>query len=152
MVLAWSDRLLPAPGDVVWCRFPYDERPNHPAPSGHPALVFQVVQQNSGTFSVQVAFGTSNITRAPHHLNLVIHNMRSLDHAGLQRATLFDLGRVRFLPWTSDWFHAIGRNKTPIMGGLDIETLGRLRQILAARQNQGLAVPVPRSRNPRENT
>lgn len=116
---SWWQTVVPAPGDVLWCRFPFDERPNEPAPTGHPGLVFQVRLQPQGGCSVLVAFGTSNLQRASGTPNLVIQNLRTLNAAGLKRATLFDLGRCRHLPWDPTWFRPIGDLPDPRLGRLD---------------------------------
>lgn len=142
MGLSWWQTVIPVPGDILWCRFPFDERTDQPAPTGHPSLVFEVRLPPHGAYSVLVAFGTSNLRSAAGTPNLVIQNLCTLNAAVLKRATLFDLGRSRHLPWDPTWFRPVGALPGPRLGVLDAAAREQLRHIPALRHARGLRVPV----------
>jgi len=48
---------LPAPGDIVWCRFPELPRQS-PGPKPRPALVLEVIEREDG-IEIAVVYGTS---------------------------------------------------------------------------------------------
>ncbi|MEN9874850.1 MAG: hypothetical protein RL186_1747 [Pseudomonadota bacterium] len=133
--------------DVVWCRFPFDERPGIPQDPPHPALVFEVREFQPEKLSVLVAFGTSNLKRADHGENLVLQNVTEMNWAGLYMPTLFDLGRTKRLVWTDRWFVSPDSKRfdTPKIGSLSYAMQDRLKRILRIRQSRGLSVPVPQS-------
>ncbi len=102
MVAAWS---LPAPGDVVWCRFPELPKRN-PGPKPRPALVLVVTERKDGA-SVTVVYGTSRqlnklstgefaITRQSH--------AAAYQAAGLSFDTKFDFKQSVELPWNEGFF------------------------------------------------
>jgi hypothetical protein len=134
---------LPDPMDVVWSYFPYDETRGVPAIEPHPALVFQVNEYRPGLYSVKVVYGTSNVGRGDRSQHLVISNYNELMFAGLHKETFFDLGRFKWLPWTSKWFRSPDEAKysTPVIGHLSDKGQGILRYILQQRQLAKLAVP-----------
>ena len=137
---------LPDPMDVVWSFFPYDERRGLPATEPHPAIVFETYQFADGHYAVKVAYGTSSsrprTNEGPH---FVVSNFNALQFAGLNRATTFDLGRSKFLPWTSRWFASPDPTKyaTPRIGCIRADGGGQdvLREILRKRKSKGLPVP-----------
>jgi hypothetical protein len=102
MEAAWS---LPAPGDIVWCRFP--ELPKRsPGPKPRPALVLDVTERKDGA-SVSVVYGTSQqlnrlsagefaITRQSH--------AAAYEAAGLSYDTKFDFKQSVELPWIEEFF------------------------------------------------
>lgn len=95
----------PAPGDIVWCRFP--ELPRHvPGPKPRPALVLEVIEHEDGA-EVTVAYGTSQrvdklstgefaITRLSH--------AAAYKAAGLSHDTKFDFKQTVRLPWSDAFF------------------------------------------------
>lgn len=129
--------------DVVWCHFPYDERRGVPAIDPHPGLVFATNEFRPGEFAVQVAFGTSNVTRGDRAQHFVVSNYNALQFAGLNKETFFDLGRYKWLPWTTDFFRSPDPDKyaTPVIGQILGEGQVNLRYVLEQRRAAGLATP-----------
>jgi hypothetical protein len=133
---------LPDPMDVVWSFFPYDEQRGVPASEPHPALVFETYEFRDGEYAVKVAYGTSAAARrdGPH---FVVSNYNALMFAGLNKVTTFDLGRAKFLPWTSRWFSSPDPTKyaTPKIGCIQADGQEVLRSILRERRDAGQRVP-----------
>lgn len=135
---------LPAPLDIVWSRFPYDNKPGEPGEVAHPALVFATFEYKPGLFSVQVAYGTSKLKTDRRPFDFRIQNFRHMQYAGLSQATRFDLDRIRYLMWDSDWFESpdLTKYETPVIGHLQEEPAARLRNLLRVRADNGMKVPV----------
>lgn len=135
---------LPDPMDVVWCFFPYHEKRGVPATKPHPALVFETSEFLDGRFAVRVAFGTSaKKPRFDDGTHFKVSNYNALHLAGLNRVTTFDLGRVKYLPWTSRWFASPDPSKyaSPKIGSIEADGQAILRAILKIREAKGLSVP-----------
>ena len=119
-----TDWPLPAPGDIVWCRFP--ELPTRsPGPKPRPALVLEVIERDDGA-EILVVYGTSQrvsrmsagefaITRLGH--------VAAYKAAGLSHDTKFDFKQAVRLPW-SDAFFAVPpgapNGQKPLLGTLHI--------------------------------
>jgi hypothetical protein len=97
--------LLPAPGDIVWCRFPELPR-RSPGPKPRPALVSTVTERTDGV-AVAVVYSTSQqldrlsagqfaITRRDH--------AAAFRAAGLSHDTKFDFKQAVELPWNLEFF------------------------------------------------
>lgn len=101
-----------------------------------------------GDFSVLAVFGTSNVERADRGTNFVVSKYLALQKAGLCKETLFDLGRSRWLPWTTRWFTSPDPHKwpTPIIGHIESDGAHVLRYILQQRAELGLRNP-PKAAN-----
>jgi len=142
-VAALPAETLPEPLDIVWCRFPYDDKPGEPGEVAHPALVFSTFEYQPGLYSVQVAFGTSTLKTERRPFDFRIQNFRHMQYAGLCKATRFDLDRIKFLMWDSDWFQSPDPEKfsTPVLGRLLDEPAERLRNLLRVRADNGMKVP-----------
>lgn len=119
MAAHWS---LPAPGDMVWCRFP--ELPKRsPGPKPRPALVLEVIEREDGP-EVAVVYGTSQrvdklstgefaITRLGH--------AAAYKAAGLSHDTKFDFKQTVRLPWNDEFFAVppgAPNGQTPLLGTL----------------------------------
>jgi hypothetical protein len=95
----------PAPGDIVWCRFP--ERPrDKPGPKPRPGLVVTVIEREDGV-AVRVAHGTSQgLTRLASGEFAIRRdaNPAAYELAGLSYDTKFDLRKVIELPWDEAFF------------------------------------------------
>jgi len=102
VVALWTP---PAPGDIVWCRFPNLPR-RSPGPKPRPALVVTVTEREDG-IAVVVAHGTSQrvshlfagefaITRQGHSA--------AYASSGLSYDTKFALGQTIERPWNEDFF------------------------------------------------
>lgn len=70
-------------------------------------------------------------------------NYRAMKYAGLYQATRFDLDRIKWLEWTSDWFTSPDALKypTPVIGRLLSDSVDRLRRRLRRRRIAGLSLP-----------
>ncbi len=95
---------LPAPGDIVYCRFP--EKLGVPGPKPRPALVTAIVEFGDGTTGVQVAYGTSRGTDRLFAGEFLISpkDGNAYEIAGLSFPTKFDLTRLQALPYNDEWF------------------------------------------------
>jgi hypothetical protein len=113
-----SDWPKPKRGDIVLCRFPYQENPSAPGPTARPALVVDI----STTNLVRVCYGTGQV----HHnkANLKPHEFAILDGAsvrgsGLSEGTKFDLSKIVWLPYDKHWFPpSVSGSNSPRMGNL----------------------------------
>jgi hypothetical protein len=101
MVRWWPE---PTAGDIVWCHFP-DQINSHPKP--RPALILSVFDDDAPQFEVQVAYGTSQKTRALHRGEFAIYsqiNCAAYEAANLSFDTKFNLRQLINLPFSTEWF------------------------------------------------
>lgn len=134
---------LPEPLDIVWARFPFDEKPGVPGEKPRPGLVFSTFEIEPGRFSVQIAYGTSNLKTENRPFDFRIQNFRMMQFAGLSQATRFDLDRIKFLPWDDQWFESpnLAKYATPVIGKLLDDPAERLRNLLRVRADNDMKVP-----------
>ena len=118
--------------DIVWCRFPFVEDPENPAPKPRPCLVRSSRRNKKGHFFVEVAFGTSN-TRSYSNADLFVGNLADMNEMGLPQATVFQLGRTKVLPWADEWFPVREDCQTPIVGHLNARLEEYLRLLIRQR-------------------
>jgi hypothetical protein len=119
MVTQWS---LPAPGDIVWCRFP--ELPNRsPGPRPRPALVLEVIDREDGS-EVAIVYGTSRRVDTLSTGEFAITRLgqaAAYKAAGPSHDTKFDFKQTVRLPW-NDKFFAVPpgapHGQTPVLGTL----------------------------------
>lgn len=112
---------LPAPGDIVYCRFPEIE--GNPGPKPRPALVVAIVQFDNGVRGVRVAYGTS---QKVDELRSGEFSITPADHtayqlSGLSFPTKFDMRQTQDLPYDENWFRvpqAPRYGHTPKLGSL----------------------------------
>ena len=129
---------LPAPGDIVWCRFPELPRQS-PGPKPRPALVLEVTEREDG-IEIAVVYGTSQrvdklsagaITRLGH--------AAAYKAAGLSHDTKFDFKQTARLPW-SDEFFAIPpgapNGQRPLLGTLHASMIRAAATAHAAEQQR----------------
>ena len=116
---AWKP---PAPGDLVWCKFP--ELPDKgPGPKPRPALVLSVITHEDGSV-VSVVYGTSQRVdrlKAGEFAILRSSNPAAFTLAGLAFDTKFDFKLSLQLPWTEQFFKVAPRaahGQTPKLGTL----------------------------------
>lgn len=111
----------PAPGDIVWCRFPQREDIK-PGPKPRPALVLSVMD-DADPLRVRVAYGTTQRLDRVRPTEFVI----GADHpaayalAGLSHPTKFCFTNVVILPYNELWFApapGIPPKPDPRMGSL----------------------------------
>ncbi|MDC7830322.1 MULTISPECIES: type II toxin-antitoxin system PemK/MazF family toxin [Pseudomonas] len=94
---------LPAPGDIVWCKFPSHANLGEPGPKSRPALVVRVSDLDH---EVVIAYGTSQKTQTlyPGEFSLSPSDGDAYQMSGLGAETKFDVGRTVQLPFDTDWF------------------------------------------------
>jgi len=126
---------LPAPGDLLWCRFPEDLRLK-PAPKPRPALVLAVGHKDDDPRApmVRVAAGTSRKTGAgeAYPWELLVQRTDTVEFraTGLGYTTKFNLRNTLELPYTPEFFEtAPGQplGKSPRLGVLHPAFMAALR-------------------------
>jgi hypothetical protein len=105
---------LPAPGDIVWCRFP--ELPKQsPGPKPRPALVLEIIEREDG-LEIAVVYGTS------------------------QRVdTKFGFKQTAHLPWSDEFFAVppgAPNGQRPLMGTLHASMIRAAAAAHAAEQQR----------------
>ena len=97
-------RQLPAPGDIVWCRFPQEL--GVPGPKPRPALVLGVGFSDSEKDSVRVAYGTTKRVneKLGGEFEITQNDGPAFELSGLSHPTKFDLRKTHVLPYTEEWF------------------------------------------------
>jgi hypothetical protein len=95
---------LPAPGDIVYSRFPVVK--GVPADKPRPALVAALIEFDDGVLGVRVAYGRSKKVGELHAGEFAITPVdgAAYGHAGLSYPTKFDLRKQEYLPYTDQWF------------------------------------------------
>ncbi|AUF97200.1 hypothetical protein CXQ80_15845 [Pseudomonas sp. 02C 26] len=94
---------LPAPGDIVWCKFP--ETVGIPGPKNRPCLILGVFDEDH---MVRVCYGTSQKTGQEEIYPgefVMDPQDDGFDISGLGPRTKFDLNNTFDLPFTDRWFH-----------------------------------------------
>lgn len=112
---------LPAPYDIVWCRFPQDEALGHPGPKPRPAIVLNVAvfgDDPDGGSEVQLIYGTTKLKLAQRPHDFFVTNVAEMDSCGLNQATRFDLDACAWIPWATEWFEVLPTYSSPIIGHL----------------------------------
>lgn len=96
--------LLPAAGDIVWCRFPHRGL-GVPGPKPRPALVVDVGTLR-GDPAAEVVYGTGQKLEHlyPGEFAITPDDGVCFLAAGLDRPTKFFMGRTVFLPYSDEWF------------------------------------------------
>lgn len=131
---------LPAPGDLVWCRFPEDLRLK-PAPKARPALVLAVGHKDDepGMPMVRVAAGTSRKTAAGqvYPWEMLVERTDAVEFraTGLSYTTKFNLRNTLELPYTSEFFAAAPGQpfgKSPRLGMLHPTYMAVLKAVAKA--------------------
>lgn len=97
---------LPAPGDIVWCRFP--ENLGAPGSKPRPALVLGVGFSDSEKDTVRVAYGTTKRVgeKFSGEFEITPNDGVAFTLSGLSFPTKFDLKKTEVLPYTEEWFAA----------------------------------------------
>lgn len=124
----------PAPGDIVWCKFPEREhiRPAKP----RPALVLSVMD-DATPIRVRVAYGTSRSITSISATEVLLspENAAAYALSGVSRPTKLCMTNIVILDYTDFWFdRAPGTHKKPgpQMGVLHPSLMGALRNALKA--------------------
>jgi hypothetical protein len=131
----------PAPGDIVWCRFP-NRTEIRPAKKPRPALVISVMDDIE-PLRVRIAYGTSQRTDEIYPTEVLIEPRNAAAYAlsGLSAPTKFCFTNVVVLPYNDTWFAlapGIPPKPTPRLGTLHPElTPMVLKAAKAAKLIQG---------------
>ena len=126
--------MLPAPYEIVWCRFEHHDTLGNPGPYPRPALVRNTALLDDGSGEVEVVYGTTNLKLHTRLHDLTISKASEMDACGLYRATRFDLDNCVWLPWNTDWFEIRPDFYSPIIGKLSDEAIRILQVIVSWRQ------------------
>lgn len=131
----------PAVGDIVWCRFPEDERIGTPGPKPRPALVVGVGTAD-GTIGVRVAYGTSQGTNQLRRGDFLItpQDGQAFKESGLSYPTKFRLERTHRLPFDDRWFSVPAKprfGQTPKLGVVSISLQKRVEAAVKALAGPG---------------
>lgn len=132
---------LPAPYDIVWCRFPFHPELDKPGPYPRPALVRNAALMDDDTAEVEVVYGTTKLKLTSRHFDFVVSKASEMDACGLYRATRFDLDKSIWLPWTTDWFEVRHDYASPIIGSLTQEGIKMLQITAMVRQRRNNSPP-----------
>jgi hypothetical protein len=128
---------LPAPYEVVWCRFPHHPDLGDPGPWPRPALIRNSAVDENGNGEVEVVYGTTNLKFATRKFDFIVSKQTEMDLCGLWRATRFDLDNLVWLPWAEEWFETLPTCSSPILGRLSDEAIRMLQLTLAYKQRDG---------------
>jgi hypothetical protein len=118
---------LPAPGDVVWCLFPYLPE-LEPGPKPRPAIVLGVERKEDGAV-LQVVYGTSQAVTRLKTGEFAISKLKepaAYAQAGMAYDTKFDFKKTIELPWTDRYFKSAPHKpygNTPKLGTLHATVL-----------------------------
>jgi hypothetical protein len=120
----------PAPGDVVWCRFP-EKKVSGPGPKPRPSLVLRVGEAD-GHPVVEVAYGTSQKVDSLYAGEFAItpSDGAAYEAAVLSSPTKFNLRETFELDFNREWFAlAPGApfGQTPKLGVLHPSLMRRAR-------------------------
>ncbi|MGE4410495.1 MAG: hypothetical protein AB7D33_07990 [Sphingobium sp.] len=128
--------ILPAPYDIVWCRFPFHPDLGTPGPKPRPALVRNAAIMDDDTGEVEVVYGTTNLKLTSRLYDFVVSKASEMDACGLYRATRFDLDKKMWLPWNTDWFEVLNGYASPVIGSLTEEGKKMLQLTVMVKQRQ----------------
>lgn len=109
---------LPAPNEIVWCKFPYHDSLGKPGPKPRPALVKNVARLPNNAGEVQLIYGTTNVKSHQRPHDFTITNMSEMNACGLYKATRFDLDTISWIPWSAEWFEILPGYSSPVIGRL----------------------------------
>ena len=110
---------IPAPYDIVWCRFPAHDALGDPGPKPRPAIVLNCALDNdAGEGEVQLVYGTSKLKFDRRPRDFFVTNLAEMDACGLHLATRFDLDNIAWIPWAKEWFSVIAGYQSPVIGHL----------------------------------
>lgn len=125
---------LPAPYDIIWCRFPVHDDLGNPGPKPRPGLVRNVATTPGGYGEVQIIYGTTNLKMSQRPNDFFVTNAAEMNSCGLFRATRFDLDNVAWIPWANEWFECLPSYSSPIIGHLSDHAIKMLQILVGQRQ------------------
>ena len=126
---------LPAPYDIVWCRFPFHDSLGDPGPKPRPAIVLNIaVDADAGEGDAQLVYGTTRTKVMSRHRDFFVTNVSEMDACGLDKATRFDLDRIAWVPWAEEWYDVLPGYGSPVIGRLTAHGQKLLQIELSHRQ------------------
>jgi len=66
---------------------------------------------------VHVVYGTTKL-KLHRRRDFFVTNVAEMDACGLNKATRFDLDKIAWIPWASEWFATLPGYASPIIGHL----------------------------------
>jgi hypothetical protein len=99
-----------------------------------PGLVRNVAILEDGTADVEVVYGTTKLKLLERKDDFFITKMSEMVACGLDRATRFDLDKIFWLPWSSDWFEPLHGGSSPVIGTLTAHSIKMLQITVSLRQ------------------
>jgi hypothetical protein len=127
---------IPHPLDIVWCKFPeLPQNPSVPGPKLRPGIVHTVQLDPDYTIArIRVCYGTSKLKKFKYPNDLFVENAAQLTLLGLTQATRFEIDRLVWVPWASEWFEPKDGSKTPVIGRLTALEIGQLSALQRIRE------------------
>jgi hypothetical protein len=98
---------LPNPGDIVWCKWPYKEHRGRPGKVVRPALVREVLENETKDGerfgSLIVSYSTGNLTTSSD--DLIVSDWERVRAFGLHKPTRFSLDPAdrKHLLWCEEY-------------------------------------------------
>ncbi|MBC2651253.1 hypothetical protein H7F50_05895 [Novosphingobium flavum] len=83
---------------------------------------------------VQLIYGTTQLKLMQRRNDFFVTNAAEMDSCGLHKATRFDLDKVAWIPWASEWFDCLTGYSSPIIGHLSQHSTKLLQYQLGRRQ------------------
>lgn len=83
---------------------------------------------------MQIAYGTTNLKLMQRRHDFFVTNTAEMDICGLNKATRFDLDKIAWIPWATEWFDCLPGYSSPIIGHLSQHSTKLLQYELARRQ------------------
>jgi len=139
--------ILPAPYDIVWCRFPEHDDLGNPGPKPRPGIVMNVaVDDDERTGEVQVIYGTTTLKMQTRRHDFFVCKLSEMEMCGLDKATRFDLDTFAWIPWDSEWFDTLPQYDSPIVGHLTDHAIKLLQIELSYRKAAQMRALAERTR------
>ncbi len=127
---SWVSR-PPRVGNVITSRYP-----NDPKAVLRPCLVLEV-QENSGSYAVRVAYGTSTLKIEQRgNIDIIAQSQSDLDANGVAVPTRFDLENTALIPWEEPECGCWRGKYSPVLGNLTRDQEEDAARKLAALQNK----------------
>ena len=101
------------------------------------------INHEDGEGEVQVVYGTTKLKMMQRHHDFYVTNLAEMDECGLDKATRFDLDKIGWMPWASEWFVPLLGYSSPIMGHLSSHSTRLLQIELAHRSRRQLEKVAP---------
>jgi hypothetical protein len=126
---------LPAPYEIVWCKWPYREDKGQPGKDVRPVLVraSELREYADGTQfgALVVSYGTSKFTEADSEADLIIRQWE-IGALGLHKPTRFSMApqHRKLLPWCEEYFVPpayVVNHAGLVLGKLSEAQIGRMK-------------------------